>query len=524
VLGYDKTAAAVNGGFDDVAAAENWTWPSPLTTNSWNDMPLALQQKSNIQCENCHGPAQEHMRTGGETSKISVNVSAGNCGQCHDALTHHVKNNEWAQTGHAQGYVFRGGSCAPCHSTLGYINANDPGIRDPQYLGEPESNRVVQVTGTEMEGVTCAACHDPHSPAAGAHQLRDIGSVELANGTVITTGGDGLICMACHHDRYEANDRAAGGSTPHHGTQTDLLFGENAIEYGQNMPSSKHWDVVEDTCAQCHMQELEHGDVPDYAEHKVGGHSFSLKYDDGTNDVIHLTETCKSCHGEIEDFNFGGADYDLDGMVEGVQSEISDMMAELTLLLKGQPKGDSVNKANYNLAMVTDDGSLGVHNPKYIAAILRSSIDDLKGGIDIDKDGLVDSWEIEHFGNLTSQSGTDDWDNDGLTNAQEQNLGTDPKLADTDGDGFSDLVEVQGGSDPLEITSVPDGDLVMLPAAELAYLPKGTNTVVHFEMIDSLTAGSWSTIGEAQTNDGNWVYQLDSMRGTTNRFYRATED
>jgi hypothetical protein len=273
------------------------------------------------------------------------------------------------------------------------------------------------------------------------------------------------------------------------------------------------------------MQELEHGDVPDYAEHKVGGHSFMLSYNDETNAVIHLTETCKSCHGEIEDFNFGGADYDQDGTVEGVQKEVSDMMEELAQLLdEGDYSEESGNKANYNLAMITDDGSLGVHNPKYTAALLRSSLDDLKGGIDVDRDGLVDEWEIANFGDLTSQSGTDDYDGDGLNNMAEAQLGTDATSADSDGDGFSDLVEVQGNSDPWDDTSVPSSDMIILPAAELGYMPKATGTTVNIQMIDNLTDGSWTNLGPAQISDGNWIYELDSQRGTTNRFYRAIEE
>ncbi len=515
-LGYDKTPGAVNAGFDDVAADLGWTFPPTLGTNNWDDMPVALQMKSNVQCENCHGPAQEHLRSGGDTSKIGVSISAGNCSQCHDKKTHHVKAAEWKTTLHAQGYVFRStGSCAPCHSTKGYIDANDPGMN--------EFGQMVPTEGTGNEGITCAACHDPHSGDGHAHQTRAIASVTLANGTEITAGGAGLVCMACHHDRYEANDRASQGRTPHHGVQGDLLFGENAIEYGQNMPSSRHGVVVEETCAQCHMQETP-ADLPAYAKNLVGGHTFMLSYNDGTNAPVHLTETCTSCHGEIENFDFGGADYDLDGVVEGVQSEIADMMAELALLVAAEPAGQGRNKANYNLTMVSEDGSLGVHNPKYIAAILRASIDDLKGGIDIDRDGLVDSWEIEHFGDLTSQSGADDADGDGLSNDQEENLGTDPNLADSDNDGFSDLVEAQAGSNPLDAGSVPDSDLVLLPAAELGYLVKGTNTTVQFQSIDSLKAGGWSDLGPAQTNANGWVYQLDSMRGTTNRFFRAIED
>ena len=65
VLGYDTTAAATNGGFDDVALQVGWTFPtnmaSPSVTNNWDAMPAALQVKANIQCENCHGPGRRHI-------------------------------------------------------------------------------------------------------------------------------------------------------------------------------------------------------------------------------------------------------------------------------------------------------------------------------------------------------------------------------------------------------------------------------------------------------------------------------
>lgn len=48
-----------------------------------------------------------------------------------------------------------------------------------------------------------------------------------------------------------------------------------------------------------------------------------------------------------------------------------------------------------------------------------------------------------------------DDDGDGLSNAQEAALGTNPDAADTDGDGFSDGAEVAAGSDPLDSGSAP---------------------------------------------------------------------
>ncbi|MCB9679900.1 MAG: hypothetical protein H6733_00385 [Alphaproteobacteria bacterium] len=48
-----------------------------------------------------------------------------------------------------------------------------------------------------------------------------------------------------------------------------------------------------------------------------------------------------------------------------------------------------------------------------------------------------------------------DEDGDGLTNAEEQELGTDWKIADSDGDGYSDGEEIGYGLDPLDPTSGP---------------------------------------------------------------------
>ncbi len=69
---------------------------------------------------------------------------------------------------------------------------------------------------------------------------------------------------------------------------------------------------------------------------------------------------------------------------------------------------------------------------------------------DTDGDSLVDSWEVWNgLDPLNVADGTMDSDSDGLTNAEEQAAGTSPKLADTDGDGFWDAFELAHGTDPV---------------------------------------------------------------------------
>ncbi|MEI8140662.1 MAG: ammonia-forming cytochrome c nitrite reductase subunit c552 [bacterium] len=535
VLGYDKTAGAVNGGFDDIATQVGWVYPTNLATaaatNNWNLMPLALKNKSNIQCESCHGPADRHARNLGDIKAIGISLSAGNCGHCHDSMTHHVKNYEWNQTLHATGTVFKGyateASCAPCHSAQDFILVNDPdwaGVTNPVRLG------------TANEGITCVACHDPHSTGMGDYQLRSFTNVVLKNNAKLTLGGNGLLCMQCHKARQDAETYVLPALTPsgasrfgpHHGPQTDMLFGTNAIQYGMTMPSSRHVNVLEDSCIECHMQETPTNGV---AMNKVGAHTFSLSYTTNST-TVDLTETCVKCHGEIEDFNIGGVDYDHDGVIEGTQTEIDGLVNTLALLLP--PVGSatvtpssaytlSQRKALYNYLFVTEDRSHGVHNPKYAASILQASIDDLKGGIDVDRDGLLDSWEVANFGSFTAYNGSDDPDHDGVSNALEMAAGTNPNSSDSDGDGVSDLAELQGGSNPLSAGSKPTTNSVsLLPALELAYMPGTMGVTQQFQAVTALDITStWTNIGPSFVSSNAWFYNLQSKRNATNKFYRV---
>ena len=75
-------------------------------------------------------------------------------------------------------------------------------------------------------------------------------------------------------------------------------------------------------------------------------------------------------------------------------------------------------------------------------------------GPDSDGDGLPDPWETEHFNGL-GEDDSGDADEDGLTNLQEYNKGTDPNDPDSDGDGLEDGPEFNiHSTNP----SVPDSD------------------------------------------------------------------
>lgn len=79
-------------------------------------------------------------------------------------------------------------------------------------------------------------------------------------------------------------------------------------------------------------------------------------------------------------------------------------------------------------------------------------IDALESSIvDTDGDGVFDEADPANTDPCVPNinAGPCDQDNDGLTNAQEGTLGTDPTNADTDADGINDGTEVTNGSNPL---------------------------------------------------------------------------
>ncbi len=77
--------------------------------------------------------------------------------------------------------------------------------------------------------------------------------------------------------------------------------------------------------------------------------------------------------------------------------------------------------------------------------------------LDSDGDGLADSWELDHFGDLL-RDGAENDDNDGLIDLEEYRNGTDPNNSDTDGDNMPDGWEVANGLNPLFDDSADDTD------------------------------------------------------------------
>jgi hypothetical protein len=380
-VGYDPNATVPNGGFFSLAKQLNWTFPTSLQPTNFDALPAALQNLGNIQCENCHGPGSVHANTGGDLVAISVPSNSGGCSQCHDAPTHHVKSAEWSQSMHAVTTRDPTGSasCVGCHTGTGFV-ARLKGL---------------QQADTSFRAIDCVTCHEPHGqtkPDGNAHLVRTLASVTLADGTAVTSGGMGMLCMNCHRSRQNASVYATTtpGSShfgPHHGPQADMLEGTNGFTYGQQIPSSAHAWAADDTCVTCHMQATASTDA---AFLQAGGHTFKTSWTPSGKAKQELVAACQKCHGkEVTTFNFPLFDYNNDGAIEGVQTEVQHLLDQLsTLLPPDNAMKTSLNidaswtkpqlEAAYNWQFVNNDGSRGIHNTAYAVGLLKASIANLQ--------------------------------------------------------------------------------------------------------------------------------------------------
>lgn len=513
-VGYNANTNAVNGGFDDIAKQVGWTFPAVQVPTNWAAMPASLQNVANIQCENCHGPGSEHAFSLGDPTKISATVAASDCNQCHDAPTHHFKTAEWNNSRHAVAVEETESGCARCHSAQGFINYAS---------GKP-------AVATPYEVINCTTCHEPHD-ATNPHQVRKVSAVTLMDKkTTITEGGAGLLCMNCHMSRRDATNyvEITAGSNrfgPHHGPQADMLVGANGMNYGKDIPSSAHKDIVEDACVTCHMQDAETSSAFTHA----GGHTFTMKWDSGTN-VVEMTEACVKCHGEIEGFNFKRQDYDGNGIVEGVQTEVKGLLSKLAIMLPpvGVPKPNhspsnlSINsswtrpqlRAAYDYLFVVEDGSYGIHNLSYAVGLLKTAIADLSG--DANSDGLADWWQIQYFGSADNPSAAPNATpaGDGVPNWLKFGLGLNPMVPGA---------VVPGGVVWVNGTTIGDSSATntvqIYTAAEVAFNTEAGKSY-QLQAISSL-GGGWQNIGTPITGDGKAFSYTTPTRQNVQQYYRV---
>ena len=352
--------------------------------------------------------------------------------------------------------------------------------------------------------------------------------------------------MTCHHARNgEANANItnyklglptwAGGSTfgVHDSTAGDMVEGVNAITYGKVIPSGSHSAVIPNVCVGCHMQPVA---TTHPAFGQAGGHTYSMTYkvvNAGVTNTVDFVDVCVKCHGPINGFDFARKDYDGDGVIEGVQSEVQHLLDKLSRLMPnstyrsdgnyvadGLIKSPSVKtnwqtkflQAAWNWQFVNVEGSKGVHNAPYAVGVLKASIADLTG--DANNDCIADWWQIQYFGSITNSLAAPYAApaGDGVPNWLKYNLGLNPLIPGAN---------IQGGFVWGPSLTNPQGtnSVQIYTAAEVTF-----NTIVgttyQIQSISALTQ-SWQNVGGSIAGTGGAISYVTPTRQVPQQFFRV---
>ncbi|MBX2993140.1 MAG: T9SS type A sorting domain-containing protein [Bacteroidetes bacterium] len=415
--GWDPNANNNNFGYQVKQTGWDTSWYAGLPrygnyylinqndTSRWNMLTATQKTHANVGCESCHGPMVDHKLTA-DPKKAGLSIKADVCNVCHDGSRRHSIGTYFEQSGHSQlhyGGAAEGGraNCQPCHTGAGflYYTRNAPASYDT--IGIAAKWVLSRDAGTS---ISCQACHDPHGNN-NPYQLRSVRLDSLRNGYRIPesfNNNPGMLCAHCHSSRYSINVRIKANQPPYYGfnarfyahynTQADMLYGSNGSQVESDFLGLNTHGGLEGGCTSCHMQKRKNR--LDGSNNLLSNHSFSMTDTIFAGNVYKPTDACKSCHGHIEDFNDIRAFYDFDrnGVIEGVQTEVQGLLTQLKAILP-QRNGEVIGGGTVNAAdsamihnrldlirgiwaykFVLYDGSLGIHNTKYAVRLLYQAL------------------------------------------------------------------------------------------------------------------------------------------------------
>ena len=326
VVGYNKSASAVNGGFDDApdfqaliasgkighGAADNWA-------TILKDFP-ASARLANIQCENCHGPQDSEAHALWGTARISTSSEV--CATCHGEPKRHGRFQQWQLSAHANYETAEGegtnASCAKCHSGQGFIQWAKAGF------GTTPIN--VTWTTETVHPITCAVCHDPHAmgttsgSAATNAPMRIQGTTPMLDGGFkVENAGKAAICMTCHNSRRGLKNDSVNltdfSRATHLGPQTDVLMGQNM--YFTKVGTKGFHASIADSCISCHMEKT--NPPADLANKNADG-----TYGGTNHTFFASTAICTKCHTAV----------DVAAFTENVHHKMETLKGEIEFALK----------------------------------------------------------------------------------------------------------------------------------------------------------------------------------------------
>ena len=293
------------------------------------------------------------------------------CIACHSTSNKKARTDQYEMSVHAMSphvgsptYIYAGAgasrkSCAVCHTHEGFVEVMFTG-RDTLTAALAAPTRI-----------GCETCHSSHSSFdfendGPDYALRSTGPVKLitarSSDQPVDIDPSTNLCINCHQSREGAPLADATGNFriannrygPHHGPQGNLLEGIDGYEQAGSTP---------------------YPGTKTYRHRNTGG-GISCHMHEGSHTFKPNMASCTSCHQG--------------NTIANIQTEVEDLLGQLhdalvskgAITAAGAPVAGNypiaVAGAVYNYKLIEEDRSSGVHNPKYIKALLKNSIQALQ--------------------------------------------------------------------------------------------------------------------------------------------------
>ncbi|MGD0589726.1 MAG: hypothetical protein ABSA44_02855 [Bacteroidota bacterium] len=348
---------------------------------------------------------------------------------------------QYATSEHAVGGDFARNTydCAGCHTNEGFYDRYNRGFANETFNINAPSVEICTQGYPNATPPGCFTCHAPHQ--RGNFTVRDSGAVNIftlvaGQATQIwNSSAASNLCAKCHQPRMTSTFMWTSGTTPaswqpdpskinttdtakiytsrwnNHvsGEPTQTLLGTGGFEFAgySNYQSSYHTTLINNKalgCEDCHMATVNSGD-------QNGGHTFWVRYlATGSTSPSYNVNGCNvsGCHTGLT-ASASDAHWGERATIIGETAQLAKMLMDTSVTNKWSQKskipwvtvtagtivGDSTYGVNatgskpliiapaykagaiWNLQQIQYEKSHGIHNYKYVKALLDNSIAEL---------------------------------------------------------------------------------------------------------------------------------------------------
>lgn len=290
-----------------------------------------------VQCESCHGPGLDHIRSPGRQNWPLASVAETVrdpqvCGACHSTSLDPY-HTEWARSAHAlvpnqgsgTGSRAANAACNGCHTGEDALILW--GVRS-EFREKSTHILANDPQGVRNLGITCAVCHDPHR-ADIPGQLRF---------PVNVPSEDDNLCIKCHHKRGTPDPTTFRGP---HSPEGPTLLGYagswiGRMQFADTLVATHGSERNPRLCAGCHVVPFQGRDAVTGQSTTFTGHTFEATpcVDANGNPVpgpcAPSSKTYRSCTGS----GCHGSEAAARSVEFVAEQRITDLTNELSALLQ----------------------------------------------------------------------------------------------------------------------------------------------------------------------------------------------